>query len=50
MYVYVDVGKGAEAFTSGFEGSWTRRPTEWGNDYFTNLVSDYVCGKYKMIR
>eukprot|EP00471_Norrisiella_sphaerica_P000034 CAMPEP_0184479338 /NCGR_PEP_ID=MMETSP0113_2-20130426/1103_1 /TAXON_ID=91329 /ORGANISM="Norrisiella sphaerica, Strain BC52" /LENGTH=674 /DNA_ID=CAMNT_0026857397 /DNA_START=164 /DNA_END=2188 /DNA_ORIENTATION=+ len=31
-------GKGAEAFTSGFEGPWTPSPTRWDNDYFVNLL------------
>jgi len=33
-------GKGADSFTSGFEGPWTSNPTMWDNDYFKNLV-DY---------
>jgi catalase (peroxidase I) len=32
-------GKGADAFTSGFEGPWTTNPTRWDNEYFQNLVS-----------
>jgi hypothetical protein len=31
-------GKGPNAFTSGFEGAWTTRPTEWTNQYFRNLL------------
>jgi catalase-peroxidase len=31
-------GKGNDTVTSGFEGPWTDQPTEWNNDYFTNLV------------
>lgn len=31
-------GKGPNAFTSGFEGSWTTTPTEWSNEYFKNLL------------
>lgn len=33
-------GKGNNTFTSGFEGPWTTRPTEWTNQYFQNLL-DY---------
>eukprot|EP00965_Chrysotila_dentata_P245671 6206704-Pleurochrysis_carterae.AAC.1 len=32
-------GKGADAFTSGFEGPWTTRPTHWDNEYFQLLVN-----------
>uniref|UniRef100_A0A7S0LRE2 Plant heme peroxidase family profile domain-containing protein n=1 Tax=Coccolithus braarudii TaxID=221442 RepID=A0A7S0LRE2_9EUKA len=39
-------GKGANAFTSGFEGPWTTNPTTWDNGYFKNLVShDWVVHK-----
>jgi len=31
-------GKGNWTYTSGFEGPWTTTPTEWGNEYFQNLV------------
>ena len=31
-------GKGANAFTSGFEGPWTPHPTRWDNDYFKQLA------------
>eukprot|EP00759_Apiculatamorpha_spiralis_P032685 PhF_6_TR34138/c0_g1_i1/m.49854/K03782/katG; catalase-peroxidase len=27
------------SFTSGFEGAWSFTPTQWGNGYFTNLLS-----------
>jgi catalase-peroxidase len=32
-------GKGADAFTAGFEGPWTAAPTTWDNTYFINLIS-----------
>jgi catalase (peroxidase I) len=31
-------GKGPNTFTSGFEGAWTSDPTQWSNEYFTNLL------------
>jgi catalase-peroxidase len=30
-------GKGGDAITSGLEGIWTTKPTEWSNDYFDHL-------------
>ena len=27
-----------DSFTSGFELSWTSKPTYWDNEYFTNLL------------
>jgi catalase-peroxidase len=30
-------GKGANAYTSGFEGPWTNKPSTWSNEYFTLL-------------
>ncbi|KAL7512601.1 hypothetical protein ACHAXN_009630 [Cyclotella atomus] len=30
-------GKGADTITSGLEGAWTAKPTEWDNGYFKNL-------------
>jgi len=30
-------GKGGDAITSGFEGAWTAKPTQWDNGYFENL-------------
>lgn len=35
-----DFGKGNNTFTSGFEGPWTTRPTEWTNIYFTSLLEN----------
>ncbi|KAJ3027268.1 UNVERIFIED_CONTAM: hypothetical protein HDU68_004133 [Siphonaria sp. JEL0065] len=39
------MGKGNNTFTSGFEGVWTDTPTEWSNDYFTNLL-DFTWVKF----
>jgi catalase-peroxidase len=30
-------GKGADTITSGLEGAWTQKPTEWDMGYFENL-------------
>ena len=30
-------GKGADAISSGLEGSWTTNPVKWDNNYFDNL-------------
>jgi len=30
-------GKGKETITSGLEGAWTAKPTQWDNGYFHNL-------------
>mmetsp|Transcript_24335 Transcript_24335/g.50530 ORF Transcript_24335/g.50530 Transcript_24335/m.50530 type:complete len:742 (-) Transcript_24335:72-2297(-) len=30
-------GSGKDAITSGLEGAWTAKPTEWDNGYFENL-------------
>jgi len=30
-------GKGADTITSGLEGAWTQKPTEWTNLFFENL-------------
>jgi catalase-peroxidase len=30
-------GKGLHAITSGIEGAWTNKPTQWDNGYFENL-------------
>jgi catalase-peroxidase len=32
-----NTGKGKDTITSGLEGAWTARPTEWDNGYFNNL-------------
>ncbi|TVQ12003.1 MAG: catalase/peroxidase HPI [Balneolaceae bacterium] len=32
-------GKGAHTITSGLEGAWTQKPTEWTNLYFENLFN-----------
>merc|ERR1719424_796129 len=39
-------GRGADAFTSGFEGAWTTKPVKWDNEYFRNL-RDYRWEKHK---
>ncbi|MFU8859279.1 MAG: catalase/peroxidase HPI [Cyclonatronaceae bacterium] len=39
-------GKGADTITSGLEGAWTQKPTEWTNLYFENLFK-YDWEKYK---
>jgi len=39
-------GIGKDAFTSGFEGAWTTKPTKWDNEYFRNLV-DYQWDKHE---
>lgn len=31
-------GKGANAFTAGFEGPWTTQPLQWDNEFFNNLL------------
>merc|ERR1719262_215214 len=31
-------GKGANTYTSGFEGPWTTQPTAWDNEFFTKLL------------
>nr|WP_026231696.1 catalase/peroxidase HPI [Neolewinella persica] len=30
-------GKGGDTITSGLEGAWTTKPTQWSNDYFNHL-------------
>ncbi|NEB80380.1 catalase/peroxidase HPI [Streptomyces sp. SID14478] len=30
-------GKGGDAITSGLEVTWTSTPTQWGNEFFSNL-------------
>ena len=32
-------GKGGDAITSGLEVTWTSKPTQWSNEYFTNLFA-----------
>ncbi|HEX6982481.1 MAG TPA: catalase/peroxidase HPI [Balneolaceae bacterium] len=32
-------GKGADTITSGLEGAWTNKPTEWDNGFFENLFN-----------
>ncbi|MEM9411681.1 MAG: catalase/peroxidase HPI [Planctomycetota bacterium] len=32
-------GKGADTITSGLEGAWTSKPTQWDNEYFDNLFA-----------
>ena len=32
-----DSGKGVHAISSGLEGAWTAKPTQWDNGYFENL-------------
>ena len=32
-------GKGGDTITSGLEGIWTTKPTEWSNDYFDHLFA-----------
>lgn len=39
-------GKAADTITSGLEGAWTQKPTEWTNLYFENLFK-YDWEKYK---
>ena len=39
-------GKGVNAWTSGFEGPWTTKPTQWDNEFFRNLVG-YGWEKHK---
>jgi catalase-peroxidase len=33
-------GKGGDAITSGLEVTWTTKPTEWTNDYFSILLGN----------
>lgn len=33
-------GKGADTFTSGFEGPWTTRPAQWDNEFFKVLMDN----------
>lgn len=37
------IGKGADAYTSGFEGQWTSKPLLWDNEFYKNLLTyDWV--------
>jgi len=41
-------GRGADTYTSGIDGYWTRDPFRWTNDFFTLLVDfgdNYVVGE-----
>lgn len=31
-------GKGEDTFTSGFEGSWTKEPLKWDNEFYKSLL------------
>jgi catalase-peroxidase len=48
-------GKGADAFTSGLEGTWTTNPTKWDNNFLENLygyeweLSKSPAGKHQWI-
>lgn len=41
-----NTGKAEDTITSGLEGAWTQKPTEWTNLYFDNLFK-YDWEKYK---
>jgi len=35
---HATAGPDGDSITSGFEGPWTTNPTQWDNEYFTNLL------------
>lgn len=35
-----EAGRGPNTVTSGFDGAWTRTPSQWSYDYFTAMLSE----------